>query len=198
MNASFLSHRGRRASATGPSPDAAKSGGPVGVSTRRGDGVHIQAMKKSFLSILTVSALMSFSSCSGEDDRPTKRQPGASKEISDASHRAGSSHRLRLDNSKKWKANKATDVGMGNMQQLLADFEASATKNYKSLGESLQAEANTIIRKCTMTGEAHDQLHLVLNPMLGAINRLATGDGGSSEVEALKKHLGDYRSHFEL
>jgi hypothetical protein len=87
---------------------------------------------------------------------------------------------------------------MGNMQKLLTEFEASEAKDYRKLGESLQAEANTIIQKCNMTGKPHDQLHLVLNPVLGAITRLATGEGGTTEVEALEKHLRDYRSHFEL
>lgn len=155
-------------------------------------------MKKPTWLILTASALVLFLSCEGKNDDRTKPQPGSSEEIPDAAHRNGSGHGLRLDNGKKWQANEATHVGMGNIQKLLVDFEASEAKNYRSLGESLQAEANTIIRKCTMTGEPHHQLHLVLNPMLRAINRLATGEGGSSEFEAVKKHLQDYHSHFQL
>ena len=146
-------------------------------------------MNKPLWLILIASVLVPFASCSGDDEH--------TKTPSDASHRKGSGHSLRLDNGKKWKANKATHVGMGNMQKLVAEFQASDTKDYRKLGESLQAETNTIIRKCTMTGEPHDQLHLVLNPMLGLVNKLVTGEGGSSEVEALEKHLRDYHSHFE-
>lgn len=122
----------------------------------------------------------------------------------DDGHGAAHSHsnvqgaELRLDNGKKWKANEATHLGMDNVQKLLTDFEATPDKNHPALGESLRAETNVIIQECTMTGEPHQQLHLVLNPMLEIIEKLVSGNGGDAEVRALRAHVKDYRSHFEL
>jgi hypothetical protein len=48
-----------------------------------------------------------------------------------------------------------------------------------------------------MTGEAHDRLHLLLNPMLAAIDRLRSGNGGDADVATLRTLLDDYHSHFE-
>ena len=138
------------------------------------------------LAAILVSTLVVLGSCGHEGHGAAHSHPEAQ----------GSD--LRLDNGKKWKANEATHLGMGNLQKLLTDFETSPDKNHRALGESLRAETNAIIQNCTMTGESHLQLHLVLNPMLENIEKLESGNGGGAEIRALQTHVKDYHSHFEL
>jgi hypothetical protein len=104
---------------------------------------------------------------------------------------------LRLDNGKKWDANPATHEGMTKMKALIEKSVGGQTVDYKALGTSLQAESAAIIKQCDMKGEAHDQLHIVLVPMLGFIAKLQDGSGGQAEVDAMNAELGRYFAYFE-
>ena len=83
------------------------------------------------------------------------------------------------------------------MEKLITAFDEAATRDYRALGKALQVEVKVIISTCTMTGEGHDQLHILLNPMLMAIKALATEDGGRAEFDVLRNSWKDYHSHFE-
>jgi predicted small lipoprotein YifL len=149
-----------------------------------------------------LAALALLAACGDKAPEPT-RDPATAAAAGDAD-RAGHAHgleaggRLQLDGGKKWKSTAPTHLGMANMRRLLADFAALATRDYRALGAALRAEANLLIKQCTLEGKPHDQLHLVLNPMLAAIDKLATGSGGAAEYEAMQAHLKEYATHFEL
>ena len=137
--------------------------------------------------------LVLLASCGRGDDGAVMPHHTPSEPTSHHAQEAG----LRLDDGEKWKANEATHARMEAMSKLLADFRTSDVKDHVALGKSLREEANGIVQGCTMTGEAHNQLHMLLNPMFGDIDALAEGSGGHEEYESLLEHLDDYHSHFE-
>lgn len=79
---------------------------------------------------------------------------------------------LKLVNGEKWKANAETAIGMQQIESILKKFEDLKRRDYKNLAAILSKETSAIIKSCNMTGEAHDQLHLVLVPILDEIIKL--------------------------
>lgn len=51
-----------------------------------------------------------------------------------------------------------------------------STASYAILADSLTAEFQMIFQNCSMEGEAHDQLHNYLLPILGKFNKLRSDD----------------------
>lgn len=109
-------------------------------------------------------------------------------------HHANTEETLHLNNGKKWIVNDATEVGMKNMQAILINFAEKKSTDFAKLGEALGKETETLINKCDMTGPDHDQLHIVLHPMLSAIGGIKKGN--TADVLKLSNLLGDYFKHF--
>ena len=86
---------------------------------------------------------------------------------------------LTLNNTEKWLANTETHVGMKRIDSILKNNTAS---DGKTLGEALSKQTSYIIKSCDMTGEAHDQLHIVLVPILEEITDIKDIEN-SSELE---------------
>lgn len=106
---------------------------------------------------------------------------------------------LSLNNGEKWQANPETTEGVNNMIKLVGPFEASDDiEAYQELQDSLKAEFQLIFKRCTMKGEAHNQLHHFLIPIKGSLDILAGDDLAASQnaFTQLKEHLGLYEEYF--
>ena len=101
---------------------------------------------------------------------------------------------VKLDNGKTWAANLETTDGIKAMQAILNDFDP-ATDDGAVLKEELEAEFNEIFAKCTMTGEAHDQLHNFLIPFHGMLDKLGSTTTDAQRGE-LAKYLDTYGNYF--
>ncbi|HMN06069.1 MAG TPA: hypothetical protein PKD45_10100 [Flavobacteriales bacterium] len=103
-------------------------------------------------------------------------------------------HAVQLDNGKTWEANAETTQGIEAMASIAAGYDA-ATGDGVVLKEELMAEFQEIFAKCTMTGEAHEQLHNYLLPLKGMLDGL--GDEPTAEqLAALRDYLGSYGNFF--
>lgn len=92
---------------------------------------------------------------------------------------------LTLNNNQKWLANKETHIGMNRIDSILKN---NTTSDAKVIGEALSKQTGYIIKSCNMTGEAHDQLHIVLVPILETIGDLKEAQN-TSELEIKTKNL---------
>ncbi|SDS66656.1 hypothetical protein SAMN04515667_2693 [Formosa sp. Hel1_31_208] len=79
---------------------------------------------------------------------------------------------LKLDNGKKWVANIETHEGVQKMDSIISVFKKRKSSDYKALGDDLAKQTSYVIQNCSMKGEPHDQLHIVLVPMLDEISIL--------------------------
>ena len=107
---------------------------------------------------------------------------------------------LKLNNGDLWMANAETTEGIQNMSQLVSNFtDRENMEAYSELKTTLEAEFGTIISKCTMTGESHDQLHNYLLPMKPLFKDLAAEDLETRKagLEKLTKHLSEYSAYFK-
>jgi hypothetical protein len=99
---------------------------------------------------------------------------------------------VSLNSGSKWVANTETTDGIREMMRLMADYEASSSKDLDKLQEDLRTEFRTIFAKCTMKGEAHDQLHNYLLPLKEQLDDLPKVD--LSEVSS---YLEEYFTYFQ-
>jgi len=107
---------------------------------------------------------------------------------------------LQLDNGSKWKANPETTEGINNMIAVMKSFqEGENASDYLFLKEALEKEFKLIFQRCTMTGEAHDQLHNYLMPLKDLISRLDNTDAAviGTTITDIDDHLQLYFEFFE-
>jgi len=108
---------------------------------------------------------------------------------------------LKLNNSERWVVNSETQIGILKMDSIIKAFKSDEVENYSDLGDNLSKQTSFIIKSCNMIGEAHDQLHVVLVPMLDEISTLKEADNIDESKNALNELdalIEVYFSHFKL
>ena len=73
---------------------------------------------------------------------------------------------LTLNNGEKWETNIETTNGISEMQTLISGFNRQSLEDHHNLNSELKREFKKIIRACNMEGDAHDQLHHYIKPIL--------------------------------
>ena len=107
---------------------------------------------------------------------------------------------ITLDNGKPWIANPETTAGIQAMSSIVSNLPASPDPDAcRNARISLTAAFDGIIQQCTMTGEAHDQLHHYLMPMADVIRQLDVGNAEdcAAHISTLQKMLGEYNTYFK-
>lgn len=107
---------------------------------------------------------------------------------------------MKLNNGEKWIPNNETHEGVRNMDSIIKAIKTVKNKDYSLLGGTLSLQTNYIIEKCDMKGESHDQLHVVLVPMLDDITVLKDADINKFKIalENLEGLIKIYFNHFKL
>ncbi|WP_299334577.1 hypothetical protein [uncultured Psychroserpens sp.] len=85
----------------------------------------------------------------------------------------------------KWIANAETHLGFRKMDSIITKFRAENKTDYIELGNQLSEQTGFIIKHCSMKGEAHDQLHVILIPMLDEISVLKEENNNEKAKSAL-------------
>ena len=85
-------------------------------------------------------------------------------------------------------------AGIANMSAILQAFDP-ASGNADTLKAALENEFGLIFERCTMEGEAHNQLHNFLIPIHHALRGF---DGKAAhDREAMATHLASYTTYFQ-
>lgn len=104
---------------------------------------------------------------------------------------------LVLNNGDKWQANPETIKGVVQMQKLANDYLVNTNANdIKELGDNLEKEFSGILEKCTMTGEAHTQLHNYLLPLRDKIEGLKNSHK-IEKVKDIQSYLAEFKIYFQ-
>jgi len=103
---------------------------------------------------------------------------------------------VQLNNGQKWVANPETIEGIAKMQALVDTYLSSGDTNVQALGVSLETEFSDIFAKCTMEGEAHEQLHNYLLPLKDHLQKLDEHTGAEA-VQEIKAYLGTFKEYFQ-
>lgn len=149
--------------------------------------------------VLLIPALAVFMwGCSGnsslnQDNHQDHAHPAAAE--SHDHHGEAQAGNVKTDNGKKWKANTETTEGIHQMIALIEQQEQGRI-SIAELRQGLDKEFNEVLQQCTMTGEAHNQLHNYLLPLKEQYERLDE-NSGKEPVKAVKDYLHTYGSYFE-
>jgi hypothetical protein len=85
------------------------------------------------------------------------------------------------------------------MIKLANELPVSASlADYQTLKKQMTLELNTLFEKCTMKGEAHNQLHNYLVPLQKMIGELDSErqETSRASLEELKRYLEEYETYF--
>ena len=143
-------------------------------------------MKKILLLLIALSIV----SCknSSEKKEEIKEEP----KIEETVH-TSEGDEVDLDNGKLWVANKDTTIGIDKMKSRLNSFtDSENVAAYQILKEGLETDFTELFQKCTMKGEAHNQLHNYLLPMIDIFDGI-----GSSDLATCKKNFQDLKNHLK-
>ena len=103
---------------------------------------------------------------------------------------------IELNDGRKWPMDDHTRSTFAKMATSFLDSNTSslAEEGLRQAGSNLQLDIQDLIKGCTMTGPAHDQLHVFLTGFMPAVGELSkTGTRGDAEkVEHYLKNYGDY------
>lgn len=106
---------------------------------------------------------------------------------------------LEFNNGKKWIANIETHIRMKHIDSILGSYKFEESKDGIILANTLSKETNLIIKSCNMTGKAHDQLHIVLLPILEEISAIKEKQNTkemNTSVDKLKTLTSKYFKYF--
>ena len=104
-------------------------------------------------------------------------------------HESNTQHNLALNDSEPWLTDESTTRVATQMQstlkQFLTNYEDPTLEELQTLGKELKDYLDLLIRGCTMTGPAHDQLHHWLTKVIPDINHLRNTNKKSEGVRSV-------------
>lgn len=107
---------------------------------------------------------------------------------------------IKLNNGSKWQANKETTEGVDKMLNLVKSSDPKTVEDYQALASKLNEDKNFVVKKCTMEGPSHDNLHVFLHPLIEkieALGKVSTTDEGAETVASIKENLEGYYNYFQ-
>ena len=112
---------------------------------------------------------------------------------------------ISLNNGTRWNSDQSTFTGMKRLEFTLYNFRVGkhnpTIADYNTLGDALANIDNEIISQCSMKGKDHDQLHILLAPMLANVDVIKNDQDMvkvKGNTEELSAALVLFFEHFEV
>lgn len=131
--------------------------------------------------------------CSQESQKPNQDEAPQTTAEEPSEHKDGHGHAeqeepsLSLNHGEKWKVNDDMMVHVRSGEDAINAFESADEKDYSSLASDLKENIDLLTNSCTMTGEAHDQLHVWLMPYMALVDKMATGENDTEGEQAFSE-----------
>ncbi|MBD79599.1 MAG: hypothetical protein CL840_11835 [Crocinitomicaceae bacterium] len=161
---------------------------------------------KSILKLVVFSLLIS--SCGDPGSATDAKEAPAAESVEETAPTKTESTKqpddlLQFNDGQKWLANPETSEGMLMMQVIIKGFYETHedNRNYAELTGELQYQCNYIIKNCTMKGEAHEQLHAVLHPILEnvtAAQNAASYEDADASIKKIDELIAQYLRYFDV
>jgi hypothetical protein len=107
---------------------------------------------------------------------------------------------IKLDNGSKWEANLETTEGVDKMLSLVKSSDTKTVEDFHALASKLNEDKNVVVKKCTMEGPSHDNLHVFLHPLIEkieALGKVSTTEEGAEVTASIKENLEGYYEYFK-
>lgn len=123
-----------------------------------------------------------------------------------ADHAAHAEHadsvegKLTLNDGKKWQSDEHTRKTMASIAALVAMPSPADATAFNKRGAELAALNGSLIKGCTMQGASHENLHVLLVPLLketDALKSATTVDAGNTALKNLRETATLYAKYFD-
>jgi hypothetical protein len=106
--------------------------------------------------------------------------------------------RLELNNGHKWNMDVHTRTIFAKMSKsfLAAKPALMKKEDLKEAASSLRKDIDELIKGCTMTGDAHDKLHIYLERYIFAVEELSKS-GQPEDAKKVRYYLENYGKYFK-
>ena len=143
-----------------------------------------ESQKLISMKYLFLCTLLLFVSCKENEEKKSLALPETVKqEIPAEESHESIDGTVTLNQGELWQANPETTNGINKMKSRMQAFsDKDNVAAYVTLKEGLEEDFTELFQKCTMKGEAHNQLHNYLFPFIDLFDGLA-----SSDLETCKK-----------
>lgn len=144
------------------------------------------------LSTLTITAIFSnfiFFSCNNTSNENVNETIEISTE---EIHHHDEREAILLNNGNKWKVIESMLIYICNMEQAVNSFEGKESKDYTALAKIIDENLIELTSKCTMEGQAHDELHKWLIPFIGLSEQFDV----ATELTEREKIYNDFKTAF--
>lgn len=98
---------------------------------------------------------------------------------------------IELNNGEKWSVDTAMLEHITAMETAVNGFTAGDDIN--SLKKALKVNLRELTSKCTMQGQAHDELHKWLMPVIETVNKMGSGES----LDRLRQQFKTFHTYFE-
>lgn len=96
-------------------------------------------------------------------------------------HHGAAATELKLNMGKKWQADSITRITYALLDKEAASAKISDAASARKFTERSEKLIAGLIKGCTMTGDAHDQLHILIGKTNTALDNLKNAEAGHFE-----------------
>lgn len=149
-------------------------------------------MKK--LNFIFVGALLlSTFSCSSKSESK-KDLSQSDKELESEIHSHDlDSEKIVLNKGEKWEVEVKMMKIIRGIESDAVNFKGKSLSEYTILADSLDSKLNNLTSNCTMTGQAHDELHKWLVPFMEKVDSFASIKSVESGKQFVKTIIQDFK-----
>lgn len=118
------------------------------------------------------SSLILFSACIENNDTKLTDESSKQPEIIPVEN----IHSIELIKGEKWSVVDHMLAHIRNMEKDVSTFSKSNSKEYEALASRLGNHIELLTSNCTMTGQAHDELHKWLLPFIDLVDEFSIAE----------------------
>ena len=133
---------------------------------------------------------------------------GACNTVSDENNNHKESHNqesvntqsIELNNGEKWTINKEMKPPIQEGENFLKEYISSQDTTFTELSEQLSEYNSTLIKSCSMTGKAHDELHKWLVPHISLVDSLGkvhNQNQAENLIKEISESFNTFNKHFK-
>lgn len=154
--------------------------------------------KTAILAVLSIT-LFACSSTTNEEaineQTPSENTATAEEETHHHEH-----EEIVLNNGEKWKVIESMAVYIKNMEKAVNEFNGKESADYIALAKVIDENIESLTSNCTMTGQAHDELHKWLVPFIELSEQFdaATEQTEQEKIyQEIKNAFVEFNTYFE-
>lgn len=105
-----------------------------------------------------------------------------------------------LNDGEKWEVVEHMMAHIQNMESDISAFDGKSIAEYKTLSAAIDKNLDLLTSNCTMTGQAHDELHKWLLPYIDLTTEFAaaeTAKEASESFQQIKTSFGTFSEFFK-